>query len=61
MAKSIKKSVSIDLPEVSPKKNVVRFDRDKDDPAPQNVYVDNAIVKELGGAKKGVRIIIEAL
>jgi hypothetical protein len=60
-AKTIKKVV-VELPEVSPKNKVVRFDRDKDKfPAPQNLYVANELVSKIGGAPKGVRVTIEAL
>lgn len=55
------KSVVVELPTVSEKKNVVRFDAEGDDAAMASAYITKAALAKIGGAENGVRITIEAL
>lgn len=55
------KRVSVELPTVSPKKAVVRFDATSEDAAMASAYISNAAIESLGGCENGVRITIEAL
>lgn len=60
MADAVKKIV-VELDEVDPKKQSVKFSSDDAPETLKNVYIGNAAIKKLGGCPDGVKITIEAL